>query len=331
MYTNFIELSQSLGVSFEVLLLTGVGLGIMVVVWGLSGVLASPGAESRRMRVAGTSNSNSGSFNVIRVQDNDPKGILKALVPKTEKERSVVAKRLRQAGIHGENAVFNFYILRTLLGLLLPSLFIALLFVPDHFDISNRFLTSISKLSWAQSFQILTGLALVGFFGPTAHIKARIAKRRKSIEHGMPNALDLLQVSIEAGLGFDAAMTRVAHELKNASTPISEEFSILQLEIQAGKDRDRAFMDMAERSGVEEMTSFANVVLQSMRFGTSVSEALSGYAQDMRLNRELRAQEKANKLPVKMSAVMAALMMPVLLMICLSPVLIRWLRVMTEG
>jgi tight adherence protein C len=123
-------------------------------------------------------------------------------------------------------------------------------------------------------------------------------------------------------------MTRVANELARVTPAISEEFLMLQMEIQAGKDRDRAFLDMAERTGVDEVSSFSNVILQATQFGTSVSDALATYAADMRLDRELRAQEKANKLPVKMSGVMAALMMPTLLMLILSPVLIRWIRVM---
>jgi tight adherence protein C len=141
-------------------------------------------------------------------------------------------------------------------------------------------------------------------------------------------ALDLLQVSIEAGMGFDVAMNRVAREVARIAPPIAEEFMIVQLELQSGKDRDRAFSDMTRRCALDEMTSFVNVVLQSAQFGTSMSAALQTYAEEMRLTRELRAQERANKLPVKMSAVMATLMMPTLLMITLSPVAIRWIRMM---
>jgi len=85
-------------------------------------------------------------------------------------------------------------------------------------------------------------------------------------------------------------------------------------------------MEMAQRTGVDEVSSFANVVLQSVRFGTSMSDALQIYAQEMRLSRELRAQEKANKLPVKMSAVMSALMLPAMILLIVGPVVIRWMN-----
>ena len=102
----------------------------------------------------------------------------------------------------------------------------------------------------------------------------------------------------------------------------------MQLEIQAGMDREKAFMHLSDRTGVDEVAAFVNVILQSARFGSGVSHALATYAEEMRSTRELKAQEQANKLPVKMSAVLAAMMMPVLLMITLAPVVIRWMRML---
>ena len=101
---------------------------------------------------------------------------------------------------------------------------------------------------------------------------------------------------------------------------------MVQLEIAAGGEREKALLDMAERTEVDEVNSFANVILQSIRFGTSISQALQVYAYEMRLARELKAQEKANKLPVKMSAVMAALMLPAMILLIVGPVAIRWMN-----
>jgi tight adherence protein C len=95
----------------------------------------------------------------------------------------------------------------------------------------------------------------------------------------------------------------------------------------AGKGRENAFNDMADRTSLDEMRAFSNVILQSKQFGTSVSQALNTYAVEMRMDRELKAQEKANRLPVLMSGIMAALMMLALLLICLTPVIIRMLSV----
>ncbi len=184
----------------------------------------------------------------------------------------------------------------------------------------------ITDLSQLQAFQFLTILGAVGFYGPTYWLSARAAARRRSISDGFPNALDLLQIGAEAGLGFDASMARVATDIEKVCPAIAEEFVIAQREILAGRDRDKALLEMADRMNVEEVFTFVNVVLQSKRFGTNISEALLTCAEDMRQVREIKAQEKANRLPVQMSGVMACLMLPALLLISLSPVVIRYVR-----
>lgn len=325
MLTRLIEFAGAYGVTTEMLLLFGLGLGVLVMVFGLAGAFAGPTAEARRMRPATASYAGtSQGADLIRSYEQRPSGFLKAFVPSSDSERTKIAKLLRRAGFHSKHAVRDYYLFRTFLSAILPLAFLALMMIPERVGLP----IDLGRLSGIAMFQIVAGLVFAGFYLPSVWLRHRITKRRRAIEHGMPNALDLLQVAIEAGLGFDAAMTRVANELARATPAISEEFLMLQLEIQAGKDRDRAFIDMAERTGVDEVAAFANVILQATQFGTSVSDALATYASEMRINRELRAQEKANKLPVQMSGVMAALMMPTLLMLCLTPVLIRWLRVM---
>jgi tight adherence protein C len=104
----------------------------------------------------------------------------------------------------------------------------------------------------------------------------------------------------------------------------------VQYQIQAGRPREAAMRDMADRTGVDVVRSFANVVQQSMQFGTSMSEALTTYAAEMRLFREMKAQEMANKLPVKLSAVMASLMLPALIMLTVGPVVIRYVNMVAN-
>jgi tight adherence protein C len=206
--------------------------------------------------------------------------------------------------------------------------FVAATYLPAYVDLPPKLATFLNNVTYLQTFYIMTVCIVVGFYGPLVWLKSRMAERRERIRYSFPNALDLLQVSTEAGLGMDAALIRVAHEMARVAPEISAEFTILQLEIQAGKDRARAMLDMAERCDVEAVLAFVNVIIQSSHFGTSISEALSAFANDMRLTRELNAQEQANKLPVKMSGVMAGIMMPVLLMLTITPVLIRWMRMM---
>ena len=165
---------------------------------------------------------------------------------------------------------------------------------------------------------------IIGFFGPALWLRSKVDFRQMEISESFPNALDLMQVSVESGLGFDAAMTRVSNEMEMSAPAISQEFRLVQLEVSAGGDREKALLDMATRTNVDEVASFASVVLQSIQFGTSVSEALTTYATEMRITRELKAQEMANKMPVKMSGVMAGLMLPALFLLILGPIAIRW-------
>lgn len=315
---------SSVAVTPEVLALFGLGLGIAVVIFGLSGALAGNAPKTRRMQAGVIRRVHGEDFDLIQGDDGDPHGLLKAFVPSSKQERTKIAKLLRQAGIQRKHAVRSFYAFRTILGVVMPAVFVVAMALPAEIKQELGIDEILAGVTWVTTFQIVTALMVAGFYGPWLWLRMRIRKRREAIELSFPNALDLLQIAIEAGLGFDAAMVRVAHELSRVAPEISQEFLILQLEIQAGKERQAAFLDMADRTGVNEVASFANVILQANQYGTSVSKALMSFSNDMRLDRELRAQEKANRLPVKMSAVLALFMMPVLLMICLAPMLIRW-------
>ncbi|MGO4914755.1 type II secretion system F family protein [Pseudogemmobacter sp. W21_MBD1_M6] len=329
METLMQTLIQSTGLGPEVLAFAGIGLGVLIIVFGMSGALVSnTSPEALRMRTPALGAGRRPRETLIRAQDNDPSGILQALLPRSQHERTKIAKQLRQAGVHGRYAVRNFYLVRTLLSLVLPLLFVAATYLPGYVDLPLKLKAFLTGVTYLQTFYIMTVCIVAGYYGPLLWLNSRMAERRERVRYSFPNALDLLQVSIEAGLGMDAALTRVAHEMARVAPELSAEFTILQLEIQAGKDRERALLDMAERCDVEAVLAFVNVIIQSSHFGTSISEALSAFSNEMRLTRELNAQEQANKLPVKMSAVMAGIMMPVLLMLTITPVLIRWLRMM---
>jgi len=329
--SNYLEkLTETTGMSAEILMLSLLAISVFLLVFGVSSAFAGPTPEQRRIRAAAVAGQPIGRADVVRLDDNDPTGLLRAFVPRSQKERSDIAKRLRQGGVHTQNAVLKYYLAKTVLALLFPALFVGLKYLPDAIAIPIFMREMLDDLTWLQTLSTLIILMLAGFFLPALWLKSRIDERRKAIEHGLPNAMDLLTVGLESGMGFDAAMTRVAHEIAPVVPEVSQEFTILQLELQAGKDRNQSFRDLADRCGVEEVSAFSNVVIQSIQFGTSIGDSLAVFSQDMRQTRELRAQEKANKLPVKMSAVLAALMMPVLLMICLTPIMIRWMRMFAE-
>ncbi|MEX5729745.1 tight adherence protein C [Rhodovulum iodosum] len=326
MYEDFVELLQSFELTPNTLALMGVGVGVLIIFYGLAGATAEPSPVTRRMRASRAKAAAGFDGQLIRAGDSTPSGLMKTVVPVSKERRSDIARKLAMAGKRGDHAVRNFFLVRSVLALCLPLLFIGFLLLNAAVDLPAPIAEFVSQIGRNDTLRILTVLVAAGFFAPSLWLKSRIEERQKAIRKAFPNTLDLLQVAVEAGLGFDAAMLRVAQEMSKTSPEISEEFIAAQQEINAGKERDRALRDMANRMGVEEVTAFVNVILQSMEFGTSVSRALTTYAAEMRLRRELRAQEKANRLPVQMSAVLATLMLPALLMISLTPTVIRYIR-----
>ena len=222
----------------------------------------------------------------------------------------------------------NFYLLRIVLGLGLPGGFLALNALGETnpagvLGVITQYFTGFTN---SGMLQILGALCAVGYFAPEWWLRGKISERKRKLEEAFPNALDLIQIGVEAGLGFDSAMTRVAEDIYPVAPELAGEFIHAQSEIQAGRSREDALMSMANRTGVEEINSFASVIVQSMQFGTPITDALMTFAEEMRTFRELKAQEKANKLPVQMSAVLAMLMLPAIVMLSLAPVVIRYLQ-----
>lgn len=161
---------------------------------------------------------------------------------------------------------------------------------------------------------------LLGFFFPQLWLRSKISKRQKNIRRAMPDALDLLTICVEAGLGFDAAMAKVSEKWQ---TDLSLAFSRVIQEIQLGKLRREALRDMAERIGISEMSSFVAAVIQSESLGVSMAKVLRIQSDQMRIKRRQLAEEEAHKAPIKMLIPMALLIFPSLLIILLVPAAIR--------
>jgi tight adherence protein C len=313
----------------EVLLLGGLALGVLLILVGVYSALSetSPGA-ARLGAMAADRGVRRFDQGLLKAPDASPGGLMKAFVPASKEERSSMELQLAQAGMSGANALMRFTLVRVALGLVLPLALLALIVlskmpeVPMPPAIVERF----AHLTNTKIFALLSIVLGLGYFGPVQWLKGRVAERQQRIREGFPNALDLMQISLEAGLGFDAAMTRVGNELATVSPDIAFEFLSVQRQVQAGRSRDAAMQDMANRIGLDVVHSFANVVAQSIQFGTSMSSALATYSEELREYRETMAQEMANKLPVKMSAVLAALMLPALILLTVGPVVIRFIR-----
>jgi tight adherence protein C len=313
----------------EQLMAAGFGVGALLLFIAVATMLRdrNPAAE-RIARATGSRGQRREDRGLLLGGDADPTGIMKGFIPNDRAQRTALQRKLSQAGYTGRDVIWNFTLVRIFLGLALPAMFMALVVVSQLPGIALPLNPGavLGQLSVLHMVTILTTLTAFGYYLPMLWLTDRVRERKERIEQAFPNALDLLQISIEAGLGFDTAMTRVGNELVKTSPDIAFEFLSVQRQVQAGRARDMALHDMADRTGVDTVRSFANVVQQSMQFGTSMGTALEAYAREMREIRETNAQEMANKLPVKMSAVLASLMLPALIILTVGPTVIRYVR-----
>ena len=158
-----------------------------------------------------------------------------------------------------------------------------------------------------------------GYYLPRYWVQRRVQVRQEQITTGFPDALDLMLVCVEAGQSLDQAIIRVAKEIESSYPALSEEFHIVAYEIKAGKDKSRVLRDMGERVDIQDINSFVTTLIQSATFGTSIAEALRVYASEMRDKRVMRAEEKANKLPTKLTLGTMMFCVPPLLIILIGP------------
>jgi tight adherence protein C len=146
-----------------------------------------------------------------------------------------------------------------------------------------------------------------------------VQKREEEITQGFPDSLDLMLVCVEAGQSLDQAIIRVAKEIRPSFESLADEFEIVAYEMKAGKDKVKVLRDFGERCGVQDVNSFVTVLIQSATFGTSIADALRVYAEEMRDKRVMRAEEKANKLPTKLTLGTMMFCLPPLLIILIGP------------
>ena len=228
------------------------------------------------------------------------------LVSRKRHAQSKWSKLLVRAGYRKPNAVFAFQGYQLLLTLLLPGAF--LLVAPY-----------LKQWSGAWQLAALFGLAAVGFFGPHLWLLQRIKLRQQEIFEVLPNALDLMVVSVEAGLGLDAAIQRLAKEQQFTKQALSEEFQIVSQETRAGRPRSEALLAMKERVGLAELASLIVVLVQADKMGTGVARSLRVHADGLRTKRRHRAEERAQKIPVKMVFALIMLIMPATMLVLLGP------------
>jgi tight adherence protein C len=228
--------------------------------------------------------------------------------PAASRDLSQVKRRLVRAGFRDPSAARLFQVARTGLAAV--------------FGVAGL------AAAWKMGTSVLLApaLAMGGWMAAGHFLLWRIARRQHAIEKGLPNALDLMVVCVESGLGIDQAVIQVAKELHHAHPEICDEFAVMNLELRAGKRRAEALHNLAERTGVEDLKKLVAVLVQTDRFGTSIAQSLRGHADYLRTLARQRAEEKASKLAVKLVFPIFFCVLPSLFVVTVGPVLTKLIR-----
>jgi tight adherence protein C len=223
---------------------------------------------------------------------------------------SSVTKRLALAGYRDSRAVDLFYAAR--------------LFGPVLGAVIAGFVIKSSPFFW------FIALGAIGFYAPDFWLTGAVKRRREAIRLGLPDALDLLAICMEAGLGLDQALIRVGQELRISHPQLSDEFMLINLEQRAGKPRLEAWRNMADRTGLEIVRSFVSMLVQTERFGTPISRSLGTFSDSLRTRRRQQAEEMAAKTTVKMIFPLVLFIFPSLFVVLLAPAIISITKSMGE-
>ena len=326
MQSIFQNVINGAGGGAELVVLIAVFTGVMISVIGARSLLAPADPVVRRLSREPERRAMPATAALRKGKGKLPqKGLFRFIIPADSGESHRVEQQLVRAGFRGDHALVSYYCFRAVLGFLLP---LPLLLGTLTISATAETWGSIPLIDFnaTGSMTLACMMLLAGFYGPPFWLRRRIKVRQRAIRHGFPHALDMMQVAIEAGLGFDSALARVSGELKHAHPALAEEFAIVGLELRAGKAREQVLADLADRIQVDAVSIFTKAIIQSIALGTSVTATLQVYARDMRQQRMLMAEERANQLPVKMSVIMVVFLLPTIFLLALSPVIIRLAR-----
>jgi tight adherence protein C len=223
-------------------------------------------------------------------------------------------QRLIAAGFTAPHAPRVYTLVRLVLVVALPVLIMAFYWL------------SGSSPSLMRIYLSTVIAAALGLYLPNLFVRAKADRRKQEIVNGFPDALDLMLVCVEAGLGLEAAFARVGMEMTSSHPRLAEQLGAVVLELRAGRSREDALRRMADRAGVDEIRAFSTLLVQSTKLGSSIAQTLRVYSSEMRERRRMRAEEKAHRLPVLLSIPLVACMLPVMIGVLMLPAAIRVAR-----
>ncbi|MGF6778568.1 type II secretion system F family protein [Paraburkholderia sp. GAS334] len=237
--------------------------------------------------------------------------VAKFSLPGEDWNRSLLRVRFLNAGLRGESAPAIYFASKTVLALGLP--FVVMVLLAGHFHDMPRPYLLLALLS----------ASALGFYLPNGVLARLVDHRKRALFEDLPDAVDLMTVCVEAGLGFDAALGRVTEEIGMKSLALRDELELVLLELRAGSGRDKALRNFASRTGVEDIDTLTTMLIQADRFGTSVGDSLRVYTDNLRTKRRLRAEEKAAKIALKLLFPLIFFIFPTLIIVLLGPAIIQ--------
>jgi tight adherence protein C len=243
-------------------------------------------------------------------------GRLGAKVPLRPQDYGKYQKMLVAAGIKKER-IGIFMGIKILLTILLPAAYLIFYGIPEEKDLTTKVLFTVA-------------LTIVGFLAPTFWLRHKMNNRQLEIFHDLPDLLDLMTISVEAGLSMDAAMIKVNEDELFRKSQLAKEMKIAIRETQAGKPRLDALRDMGERTMVSDLKDFAAMLIQTERLGTSLAQSLRVFSDSLRTIRRQRAEEAAAKTAIKLLFPLAFFIFPALLLVILGPAMIRIMKLFSS-
>ena len=240
--------------------------------------------------------------------------LAKLSLPEEDWQNSPIRLRFINAGFRNKNAPLVYFAAKTLLALSLPG-----------FYLLGQGLGGFEE-NFVNTLMTVLILAAIGYYLPNVILSRLVYVRKRELFENFPDALDLMTVCVEAGLGLDAAISRVGDEMEIKSHITSEEFRMVGLELRAGASREQALRNLALRTGLEDIDSLVAMLVQADRFGTSIAESLRVHSEGLRTKRRLIAEEKAAKLAVKLLFPLIFTIFPSMLLVLLGPAFISIYR-----
>jgi len=235
------------------------------------------------------------------------------VVPSENLEDSPIVKNLTFAGINSPTAAQNFFAARAILLVLLPLAFV----------FATQF---VSDLSSNMVFFGAVAAAAIGYIGPSFVLDRLVDRRQRKLRNGFPDALDLMVVCIESGLGLAQSIQRVSEELSVSHPDLSEEMALVNAEMRVGVENVVALQNLGDRTGLDDVRALVSTLVQTLRFGTSVADALRVYAEEFRDKRMQAAEERAAKMGVKMIFPLVFFMFPGFFLVAIGPAVLQLIK-----